>query len=376
MPKPLGMSDFDPILELWKGREDEELQFCDIKDALEPEGWNERRILRYLSRMVRWGILTKRKSGSKGARAFYQTTDKAHAYGMYQFFQRVRNHSYEEDQVMKVRDAFTVFGIPKQETLTALEQKILTHFLFRMDDAFSNLHMLRESIVARMEQNQPTDDNLVLNFLFSSVSESFKSELQHAVYRSENEQEIRSLIDIAKSWNLWFDDPTPYFEVEDQWLDPERPVYKIKPYRSFEASCLAAMMLVSPDLMEEYALNSFNHVKRVVEHLVQDKKTLSDRDLLLLAKAFVKREQHPDSFVVKTRIKGLKSWPWLRITIGGGNALKLAKIAYYLWEQRQNRDKIRRTEQPTKTAKKITVVFQKKDPETEKILEAIKKIRF
>jgi len=374
------LSNYDEILSLWKSREGEWLRFSQIESQLEKKRWYQRKIIRYLERMVFLRLLEKRKKGSKGARAYYRTTNKAHEYSVYAFFDRVREDSQEKGWIAKERESLLVYGIPPKNELSPLEKEILGHILDKIYVAFFDLYLLKKSIIARNKVDQPIDYDLVANYLLQKAGDLFKWQLWNEVYDAETEDDISNLIGFAKKRGIEIAEPNRFIEIEKKWMSPNVPIYSPvhKPWSSFEEACLAVLTMLSPDLIEEYALESYNYLKQIIVKLKERNIPLTDKSLVIIARDFLKRERLSKKPYTLDRILALRRWPWLRLEIGSETTEKLVKIIYYLWIKSKERLTRREKKQLLKVEKLEIHVATKEgvDQELEEIIRESQKIKF
>lgn len=68
------VSEFGDILTLWKGKEERDLTFSEINEAMAKKGWYPRKVIRRLDEMVKQRLLEKSKNGRKGAQARFKPT--------------------------------------------------------------------------------------------------------------------------------------------------------------------------------------------------------------------------------------------------------------------------------------------------------------
>jgi hypothetical protein len=330
---------YDPILNLWKDKEDKWLPFHEIKKAMENQRWYERKTIRYLKKMVELDLLEKQKIGIKGSRAFYKTTSKTHEYEVQSFFDRVRNESIKKDHVIRREDSFLVYGIPREKNLSTLENEILDQIDDRINRAFYDLYSLKQSITARMEAGQPMSNYLLLEFLLEKASNQFRQQLWNKVYETDT-NDIENVLKFARQRKIEISNP-------EQWMSPDVPTYKRPrsgPLSTFEEARLAVLVMLNPREIGEYGYDSYNYLKKIIGFLETKKKTLSDSDLVIIATQFLKLERYRKMAYdidqdIDQRILALKRWPWLKLKIGTETTEKLTKTILDLWRKRKETSK-------------------------------------
>jgi len=330
--------------------------------------------------MVFLRLLEKRKKGPKGARAYYRTTSKAHEYSVYAFFDRIREDSQEKGWIAKERESLLVYGIPPKNEMSSLEKEILDHILNKIYAAFFDLYLLKKSIIARNKVDQPIDYDLVTNYLLQKAGDLFKWQLWNEVYDAKTEEDISNLIGFAKKRGIEIAEPNRFIEIEKKWMSPNVPIYSpmYKPWSSFEEACLAVLTLLSPDMIEEYALESYSYLKQIIGKLKDENIPLTDRSLVIIARDFLKRERMSKKPYTLDRILALRRWSWLRLEIGSETTEKLVKIIYYLWRKSKERLARRDKKQLLKIEKLEIHVATKEemDQELEEIIRESGKIEF
>jgi len=373
------LSKYDEVLTLWKGKEAKWLRFTEIKNQLEKQGWYEKKVIRYLKKMVFLMLLEKRKKGIKGARSRYRTTDKAHEYSAFSFFDRIRSRSQEIGWFIEEKKSLLVYGIPPNSELSPLEKEILDQILKQAYEAFFNLYLLKKSIMAREKVGQPIDYDLIVNHLLQRAGEEFKRQLWNEMYDAETEDDISNLISLARKRGIEITRPDRFLEIEKNWMSTKLRVYSpmYQPWSNFEEACLAVLTMLSPDLIEEYALESYNYLKQIVGKLKDENIPLTEESLVIIARDFLKRERLSKKPYTRERILALRTWSWLRLNMKSEATEKLVKIIYYLWQKSKETTKERKETQLKAVKPEIHLMTEEESKkEIEQIIQESQKIRF
>lgn len=302
-------------------------------------GWYERKTIRRLAEMVKLELLEKDKEGIKGARSRYRTTDKTHEYEAYSFFDRIRKITQEKGLINREKESLLIYGLPPRNKLTPLEIEIFDQIVRRFADTFWDLYLLKNSIKARAGSGQQLDEELVKNYLLQEMGDALKQEWWDEVYNGEFDSKIKNLIQFARDKCIEIE-AGPFLNIEKQGFG-----YVYSPWSSFDEACSAILAMLSPDAMKEYALDSYNYLKDTIEYFEQKKLPLSDKNFVLIARDFLRRERLIENPHVRERIIGLRRWPWLRLKIGSEATEKLLRIIYYLWQKYKEKATERATEQ-------------------------------
>jgi hypothetical protein len=361
-------SDFSEILSLWaRGDENNWLHFTEIGERMDKKNqfcnkkrWYTKKVQRRLDLMVKQRILEKEKKGANpSAAARYRPTFEANEFDANQFFEGIRNSCKQKGLILKEEESLLVYGITSRENLTNLERAVLDHTLGQIEDAFENLLLLKQSIKAREIVGQPMDSELLSNFVKYAIAAHLSNRISteaELILSEESRKEqfsgfIEAIVKVAKRNKIVLRDSGELIAEEKKLMvhDAKRLDFPIYVPIGSDAD-LAILKTLPPYRLEEYELNPFSHIRKLIENWEVDFKedltimtrkpnSFDDADLFHIAQAFV-RHMSPlpcrEGALTFDQIERLAEWGRLTVLLGTAmNHEKLVRCVYHFWSEHQ-----------------------------------------
>jgi hypothetical protein len=353
------ISEFEDLLSLWKGKEQEFIYFSDINNAMTTRGWYTRKTVRRLEEMQRQRIIEKSKKGEKGARARYRPTLLAMEFDANKFFEQIRASTTKTGQFFKENESLLVYGIPTKDRLNETERDVLDHSLDKIEDAFENLFRLKQSIKNRGTTSSLTDSSLLKSLVLDRIAERFRdmvfteAEIRAADQHRKGESDgiVKLLIETAKKHNIPLSRSDNWVELERKIIEAERLDDSASIYspKSDQDADLAIMKTLHPQNIAKFELDPFGQLQKLIDSWqpanydmkkgisVATNRPFDEADLYYIALAFERQmvfDFHESALTVKS-IRALADWSMLTLKLGAENHERLIRCIYHFWKEGQ-----------------------------------------
>lgn len=364
--------EFNEILSLWNGKEDQSLHFSDILSELSKKNeagktprWYPKKVNRRLDEMVEQHLLDKKKNGTRGADAQYKPAFDAQEFNANLFFEGIRESCKQKGLINKENESLILYGLPKKETLTPIEKKILQHIIGQIEASFENLFLLKKSIKARENSRQPFEPQLIENYVRERIANIFGNIITTEAELKAAEEARKGrfhglgemITEVAKKVNISLGDTEELISQEQKLMDYNTHRLESQIYIPKGPDTDLAIIKTLPSFrLEEYELNPYSQLLKLIEswepadydkyqgcYNARNPRRFDDADIFYIARSFVRHMSpicHSDSSLTLEQIERLAEWGKLTLKLGSAkNHEKLIRCIYLFWTEHYERIK-------------------------------------